>query len=451
MAEGGEETISELKGKGFYIQDGKFIPPLLAGDIVFDGYEIDSNDGINRGYLVTSDNKQIWRYNGGFYESDGEDVIKTITQLIVGERCKSHWKNEVIDWVKDNGALRIDREIFNSDTHLVNTKNGIYNIRTKEFEEHDPSHYFISQIPVKYDPDAKINHIEQFFQDVLYPEDIPVLQELTGYLFYRAYPFQKAFMFDGDGSNGKSTLINLLITLVGQDNISNVSLQDLIYKRFARSQLYNKMANFYSDLSDNAVKDTGVFKMLTGGDMIFADQKFKEPFSFHNYAKLVFSCNKLPMSRDDTDAYFRRWILISFPNKFEGKDCDPNIIKKLTVEPELSGLFNWALEGLQRLLKNGGFSHSKSTDVIRDEYERKSSPILAFVKDCLEQKPNSKETKEAVYNCYKEYCSKEKLPIKANNSFARELKQHVINLEDEQRGNGKRGWMGIKIKGEQQS
>jgi putative DNA primase/helicase len=256
-------------------------------------------------------------------------------------------------------------------------------------------------------------------------------------------------MFDGGGANGKSTLVNMLTTYIGEDNTSNIALQDLIHKRFARGQLYNKHLNIYSDLSSQAVEDTGIFKMITGSDMIYADRKFKDGFNFRSFAKQVYSCNKIPISRDDTDAYFRRWILLSFPNRFEGKDANPNILEELTTDQEISGLFNWALIGLERLRENRSFSYNKSTEVIRNEYERKSNPVVAFIKDCLEENFQSVETKEDIYNRYKEYCEKEHLPVKANNAFARELKQNISYLDEQQFGDGrqkKRAWIGVRIK-----
>ena len=83
--------------------------------------------------------------------------------------------------------------------------------------------------------------------------------------------------------------------------------------------------------------------------------------------------------------------------------------------------------------------------MIRDEYERKSSPVKAFIKDCLELDNISVETKEDVYNQYKNFCNLNNLPIKPNNSFARELKQNIIALDEEQLHGGKRAWIGIRI------
>mgnify|MGYP002477246999 CR=1 FL=1 len=139
-----EELYKAIENKDYqlYIEEGKFRAPVLAGDICFELYEPQSNNGINRGYLVTNDSKEIWRWNGKHYQNDGEDIIRDITQLVIGKQCKDHWKNEVISWVKDNRQLRIDREFFDSNIHLINLENGVYNLRTHEFAEHRPEYYF---------------------------------------------------------------------------------------------------------------------------------------------------------------------------------------------------------------------------------------------------------------------------------------------------------------------
>lgn len=152
--------------------------------------------------------------------------------------------------------------------------------------------------------------------------------------------------------------------------------------------------------------------MLSGGGTVSAEFKFHDRFQFKNYAKLVFSCNKVPESPDDTTAFFRRWVIINFPNQFLEGDLktDPNILKKLTIPSELSGFFNWAIEGLKRLLQNGKFSNAKSVEETREQYIRASDPVKAFAMDRIEFKAGSVITKDQVYKAFIEYCEKMKLP-----------------------------------------
>ena len=147
-----------------------------------------------------------------------------------------------------------------------------------------------------------------------------MLQEIIGYCLYKGYPIQKAIMLVGSGSNGKSVFIQLLQHFLGVYHCASNSLQKLAVNRFSLSSLHGKLANLFADLSSSSLSDTSIFKMLTGGDLIQAEKKFKDEFSFTNYAKLIFSANAIPKSPDDSDAFFRRWIIIVFPFKFTGKN-----------------------------------------------------------------------------------------------------------------------------------
>jgi putative DNA primase/helicase len=230
-----------------------------------------------------------------------------------------------------------------------------------------------------------------------------------------------------------------------------MALQDLTTNNFARNRLYGKMANLFADLPDMALQNTGFFKMMTGGDSMYADVKFKDGFDFFNHAKLIFSCNKLPVAYDETDAFFRRWVFLTFPNKFEGSAVKQNILEEITTEEEMSGLLNWALEGLTRLLKNKDFTNSRKTEEIRDYYERMSSPIAAFLNDKVSEEANGRVTKQELYRAFCTYCNANKLPIMSDNIFSRKLIQsfgHKIT-DGQETINGKRTrvWKGINCTG----
>ena len=108
----------------------------------------------------------------------------------------------------------------------------------------------------------------------------------------------------------------------GKENCSNKPLQDLVYGRFAVAELHGKLLNIFNDLSNIALKQTGKFKGVCSGDRVKGEKKFKNPFYFTNRAKLIFSTNTLPKTEYVSDAFFRRWTIIPFLNKFN--DTNPN-------------------------------------------------------------------------------------------------------------------------------
>jgi len=321
-----------------------------------------------------------------------------------------------------------------------------------ELKEHSPDYKLTVRIPVKYDPSADCLKIRNFLSEILQEEDIPVIEELFGYCLFRRYFIHKAFMFVGSGNNGKTTLIHLLERFLGEENVSNEPLHALSENRFAAAKLTGKLANTYADLPARALKETGIFKALTGEDRITAEEKFKKPFEFRNTAKLIFSCNELPPTYDSSDAFFNRWIILNFPNKFEGEKADPHILDKLTTEQELSGLLNLALEGLKRLLQRGDFSRSISTEEAREQYIRMSDPLAAFVEECVEEDPNVWISKDEFYAAFCEYCREKRLPIISKSVVGRRLPQllRVENYRPKVGGARITAWRGIRLKKEEQ-
>jgi len=253
-------------------------------------------------------------------------------------------------------------------------------------------------------------------------------------------------MFLGGGRNGKSTCLNLLKRFLGEKNVSNQELYALIVNRFATATLYAKLANIAADISNKALERTGLFKSLTGADGIHGEKKFKDGFDFNSYAKLIFSANTLPKSEDNTYAFFSRWILISFPNTFEGKNCNQYMLDEITTPEEISGLFNWAIEGLQRLLASGSFSYGKTVEEVMEQYKTMSDPVYAYCQEFLKTETGKHILKEKLREHYVKWCKKNKLPITPANILTQELANHLPEIRTGQpggRGKRKPAYMNI--------
>jgi putative DNA primase/helicase len=444
------ENLEEKLDSTIYFVENKFKAPLLAGNIIFHFFDIDGKNQVNRGFLVMKDNKQIYRFNGSHYEDDGEEFIKDMCQKVLRIRSNRIYKNEVVEWVKDNAEIQVNRDIFNTNPYVINLENGAYNIKKNEFEEHNQSYFFNYQLPIRYDPDAEIDEIKKFLESTLYLEDIPVIQELVGYCLFKPYFIHKAFMFVGEGRNGKSTLLRLIAELLGKENIAAVPLQRICKDKFAASELYGKHANLCSELSEEALHNTGLFKQVTGGDYIRAEKKIKDGFKFINTAKLIFSCNVIPESKDKTSAYFDRWIVIEFPNVFneENEDTDKHILEKLTTEKELSGFFNWAIEGLNRLLVNNDFSKHRTLEDVKEYMAERKNPVYLFISTYIESNPESELTKHEVYEKFLEFCRFNGFPTIASNHLSQKLKQYAPFKigEGQSRIKKAKTWKGIKFK-----
>jgi len=373
---------------------------------------------------------EMWIYKNGIYIPQGKSEVKEIMRELLDEHYSMYIYNMVIAKIEPD--TYIDRDEFFQMHYKykeeIPVENGILNIRTKELSEFNPKRVFFNKLPVKFDPLATCPKIDKFFREVLTNEDdVKVLYELAGFSFLKDYKYEKAFMMVGNGRNGKGKSIELLKRLVGIDNCCSASLVSLIPESFTISELFGKMLNLAGDIGNTDLKDTSMFKQLTGRDLIGGKRKFLKNINFENYAKFVFACNELPMVYDLSRGFWDRWILLEFPYTFVTKEeydstpdksllkvKDDDIINKITTPEEMSGFLNMALEGLHRLLEMKRFSSSKGTDEVKSTWIRKSNSFIAFCYDFIEDDANGKINKKDLRKKYADYCKAHNISSKSD-------------------------------------
>jgi len=366
-------------------------------------------------FFVHPESDEIYKFNGKIYQPEGEKFIRSKAQDKLQMLVRNRHVKETIEWVRRCGDIRPEEDEINNPEHHIVVNNGILDIEEKELKRHDPKHLHITKIPWDYVQDADLGLIEDFVYDIVKDEDVKLLQEMFGYCLLKDYPIAKAFMLYGSGANGKSTLLNLLETFLGGENIATPSLHNLLRNKFAKIELYGKLANIHNDISNMNLYNTGVFKMLTGGDSVEGQRKYKDPIRFQNYAKLIYACNELPSTDDTTKAFFRRWVLIDFPYIFDehSEDTDPNILDKMITEENMSGLLNWALEGLDRILENESFSMTDTRDDIEERWIRQSDSLQSFFKECVEVDMDNWISKGDLREAYKIYCEAHNIEVES--------------------------------------
>lgn len=396
-------------------------------------------------YYEKKDKEIIHIFKKGIWKPGGKKIIHKQTENILGEDSTIHKVREVTAKIKRNTAIN-SQEFNKTPTEIICVKNGILNLKTKKLTEHNPKHYFKKKLNITYDPEKDCPECKKFFKQTLYEEDIPVIQEWFGFQLYKKYFLKKAMILYGPANTGKSVLLDLLTTFVGNDFVSGLSLQDIsIGKSFDLASLHNKLSNIHDDLSASGLKNTGHFKMAVGDSYIDAEIKFGARFKFMNYAKHTFACNKIPSNKEASDeAYWIRWIPIALENVVPKERRDPFLISKLTTDDELSGLLNWSLEGLDRLFSNKCFSYGKSGEEIKNIMMRESTPVVAFVNDVVLRCDNNKLLKNDLYNFYRFYCSKNKHGVMSKRKLTNRLKELLPYVRD---GSGRDGryWMNISV------
>ena len=393
------KKLEKIEFESWCNPEGGFNPALLANDIA-QNYEIRTD--------VLNDVLYFYDPEKGIYDRNGDMILRHFIDDLLKKENRQHRTIETIFIVHSKSHAKIDF------SKKIAVENGLLDVKTGELTPFTPNEFVTIRIPVRYDKTASCPTIMKFLNEVMLPDQVPIAQECFGYCLLLEYLIRKTLVLLGEGHNGKTTFLNLLNAFLGPENCSHATLQRLCEGKFELAQLYGKLANICDDLPGDALKSVGNFKNLTGNAPIQAQFKYKNPFDFWNTAKLLWACNKLPAASEDTSAYYGRFIILNFTKIFlEGVNADVRILEKLTTPQELSGLLNWALEGLTHLLKNGAFSTAKTMEETRAQYIRTADSSQAFLEEMAEYAPDPKVwTKvENLYQQYVEYCRTNKLPI----------------------------------------
>ena len=334
-------------------------------------------------FVMDQNTKILWVYDNkqGIYTEDSEEVIKCEIVKLLDNYAKARFYIDVDFWIRYTAP----RVKMNPHPELIGVQNGVLNVITKELKPYDQCKdlYVTVKIPTKYDKNMQCPKITQFLNEILDTPNRNLAQEFIGYCLLLDHRYKKAYIATGPTDTGKTVHQNLNTQLLGEENVTNQTLQAINHNRFSPAELFNKMANFCDDMPAGIVKVTGNFKMATGNGRLSAERKGKDPFNFHNHAKFWLNCNQLPpvQKSEDCDAYYNRLIIVDYNRKIPKEKQNPNLINELTTPEEMSGYLNYALEGLQRLLKNKRFSETLTKEDIRDIYIKRTDSAKYFVEN----------------------------------------------------------------------
>jgi len=408
-------------------------------------------------------NPEMWIYNNGIYIPEGETFIREFCRQRLDLAFKNVIASQVVDKIQADTYIDSDTFFNQPDIGEIPVKNGLLNLATRELSPFTPDKVFFAKVPVDYDKAAVCPTIDTHFKTVIkYAEDVPVLYEMFGYCLNREPFLETAFMMIGSGRNGKTKTAGLLNAFLGAENCSAVQLQDMGEERFSKFEMFGKLANINPDLPPTVIKGqtASVFKTTTGRDVVEMDRKFKNPIRSVIYAKQIYGANELPRSADHNLAFWSRWIPLEFPytfvtqteydqaeDKTNLKIKDEDILLKLAVPSELSGLLNAALDGLDRLKKNRAFSHTKTAAEVEDLWIRKSDSFAAFWKDCLIEQWDANIAKSDLRRVYNTYCRINKIKPMSDKAILYFMSEKGIS-DDRFRGEGKQTpiWVGCAFK-----
>jgi putative DNA primase/helicase len=302
---------------------------------------------------------------------------------------------------------------FNALSDVINTLSGTItwsaDLKAWTQRAHRREDHLTVQIPVVYDPAARcpkfLDFLHQIFQgDKDAADKALIVMEMVGYSLLTSCRFEKFILLIGGGANGKTVLLRLIESLVGGAMVSAVQPSQLDNK-FQRAHLAGKLVNIVTEIAEGAEIADAQLKAIVSGELTTAEHKHRPPFDFHPFATCWFSTNHMPHSRDFSDAMFRRAIVITFNNKFEGAHCDPNLIEKLKTE--LPGILTLALGAVRGVILRGGFTEVSSSTAAKREWQLQCDQAAQYFEEKLERKPGARLGSSLLYSAYRDWATEQ--------------------------------------------
>ncbi|WP_372364895.1 phage/plasmid primase, P4 family [Candidatus Uabimicrobium sp. HlEnr_7] len=408
------------------VSSGNEIPKLTPDEMIrLTHGEIVRKFCKSRSLLYTQ--KCFWHYNSGIWRKKGQQNVKADIQEFIGLDFASVAKiKNLLDMIKN--YLTREYVPFDQNKNILCLKNGVLDIYTKDFSEQNPRFCFTKKLNFKYDTNAKYPTWIRFLKSLEFSEiKIKRLQEWFGYCLTSERKIQKALYLLGKESNGKSIVLDTLRNLLG-GYAACCDLTRLINGRFDSSSLEGIRCNISGDVEVNNIQMySGVFKDLITATKHSAEKKGKDRYEFTPEFKLAFAANGLlNVSRED-EAFWRRLDIFVFKKIFQKEEQDGNLREK--IDAELSGILNWAIEGLHRVVRND-WKFSPCPEVENIDKNKISAfskvTVASFLMDFCEFNVNKYTKAKELYNKYVEVCKKQSTIYCDSSTFGKQISKQNI-------------------------
>lgn len=358
-------------------------------------------------------NESIYLFNSQYWENIEIEYFKDFLSQVALKMgvdkydAKMHTFRDELhkQFLADAGLKEIKS---NNTTTLINLKNGTFEITPEKqvLREFRQSDFITYQLPFSYDENAKATEFQNFLNEVIPEKELQhILAEYLGSVFVKsqALKLEKVLLLYGSGSNGKSVVFDVIEALLGKNNITSNSLQSLTDgNSYCRALLSNKLLNYASEI--NGKLEAQTFKQLASGEPIEVKVKYKSPYIMTDYAKLMFNTNELPKQVENTNAFFRRFIILPFRVTIEDDKQDKELSIRI-IRKELSGVFNWVIAGLQRLLISKSFTSSEIAKQEVLQFRKESDSVLMFIEENNYKKSTSfRINRTELYQKYQQHC-----------------------------------------------
>lgn len=417
-------TRDESFSTPIFFEDGKFMHNLFG-------------DYLKNEYHVVRINGQLHVYDNGIYKNGYRFLESKMVEVI--PTLKANHRVETLKYLE----IITPDESQMSDATLIAFKNGVYDLETDSLIPFSPDHIITNMIPWNYNPKAYSELADNTLDKIAcYDKEIrALLEESIGYCFFRQNELSKSFILTGDGSNGKSTFLDMVKNVVSRQNYVALDMDELS-ERFSTSSMFGKLACFGDDSNDDFLQGKALsqFKKVVSGNDLKGENKGQDVFFFKPYIKLFFSFNSLPRMRNKGfEAIKRRLVIIPFNAKFSKSDpdFDPLITWKLKKEDVAEYLIQLGIKGLKRIQENQGFTDSEKVRNEVDQFEKDNNPLLLFLDEYEEADILNHETKEVFLN-YSVFCDENGFTPMAKQTFTKEVNKRLNSTSKQKRINGQR-------------
>lgn len=360
------------------------------------------------------DNEEIEALLGQFAEAMGHDV------------CESRYYESRRRLAEQLNTIISSQTRTNTDV-AVNFINGTLKISNDDesLEPHNKLDALTYVLPFTYDPEAQCPLFTNYLARVLPDgESQSVIAEFFGWIFLRNLKLEKMLVLLGHGHNGKSVLFDILTNLLGDNNISHLGFEHL-RKPESRQPLLGKLLNYGSEIAGTVPPD--ILKKASSGEPLEFRQLYQDLVTSDNYARLAFNANTLPSLTEQTEGFYRRFLIIPFEQTIQASEKDPRLAHKI-ISNELPGVMNWILEGMRRIRLQEKFSPCSKSDECLKAYKLNSDNVAMFLADeCYSPSKDGNIPKGDFYDIYRDYCFSNGYKACGKQNFTKRLQtQHGI-------------------------
>jgi P4 family phage/plasmid primase-like protien len=373
---------------------------------------------------------------------DDLDILNIVRFSSGYNTVNSKERSEILNALKQEARIRKPLEIK---TDIIQFEKELVSLSTGKRFPASASYFITNPIPHRLGSSIDTPTIDRIFEEWVGKEHKQTLYEILAYCLLSDYPIGRIFCFIGGGSNGKSCFLNLLRKFVGEKNCCSTELDTLISSRFEVTRLHKKLVCQMGETNFGEMSKTSLLKKLSGKDLIGFEYKNKTPFEAINYAKIIIATNNLPATTDKTIGFYRRWMIIDFPNQFEEKK---DILSEIPDE-EYENLALKSLDILINLLKTRTFTNEGSIDERQRKYEDKSNPLEKFLKEEVVEDAEGCIFKWEFEKNLNEWCKANRFREISNVAIGKKMKelnmsQAEVSAGDFDSGKRWRAWLGIK-------